>query len=112
MSKKSASLDALFEESEAPVITEEILPIKEIERTILQDKNKKGRGRPKKVEGKRQQYPLYLPEAVYFECLDWVGLQKRSNRQYSMNDLMLEALDIWLSDKGRPSVKELIEKNK
>ncbi len=111
MTKKNASLEALFSESESPAIAEEKPSVKSINQS-MHDKNKKSRGRPKKIEGKRQQYPLYLPEAVYFECLDWVGLQKRSDRQYSMNDLMLEALDVWLTKKGRPSIKELIEKNK
>lgn len=108
MAKKDASLEALFLESEASTNSKKD---KAISPTLKGDK-KNGRGRPKKIHGARQQFPLYLPEEVYFECLDWVNLRKRSDRQFSMNDLMIEALDVWLKKNGRPSVDELIEKGK
>jgi hypothetical protein len=42
----------------------------------------------------------------------YVNLKKRSDRQYSLNDLVLEGLDLWLSSIGKPSIEELIKENK
>ncbi len=114
MSKKDASLDALLKETEAAVL---ISP--EEEGIETSDSNlrrttetKRGRGRPKKIIGNRQQLPVYMPDAVYFELLDWVSLQKRSDRQFSMNDVFMESMELWLAAKGRPSIQELIDKLK
>ena len=91
--KKNASLDALFEESNAS-----------ISKTTV--KTPKGKGRPIK-HGSRQQFPLYIPDEVYFYLLDNVNLRKRSNRSFSMNDLFLEAIDVWLKKNGSPSIKDI-----
>ena len=104
-SKKSASMDALLNaaiEPKAEIVNDEptVKPVK------------RGKGRPKKTEGNRQQLPTYLPEPLYFEMLDYVNLKKRSDRQYSLNDLVLEGLDLWLTSIGKPSIEELIKENK
>lgn len=104
-SKKSASMDALLNAAVEPkteMVNDEttVKPVK------------RGKGRPKKTEGNRQQLPTYLPEPLYFEMLDYVNLKKRSDRQYSLNDLVLEGLDLWLASIGKPSIEELIKENK
>jgi len=106
--KKDASLDALFNESKTPAIIEknEAKPTKK----TVNNKKAQSRGRPAKVIGERQQVLCSLPDPVYFKMLDWVNLQKRSERGYSMNQLINEALDLWLTDKAIPSIKELTNK--
>ena len=104
-SKKNASMDALLNAAAEP------------EKETAQNEPviepvKRGKGRPKKAEGNRQQLPTYLPEPIYFEMLDYVNLKKRSDRQYSLNDLVLEGLDLWLASIGKPSISELIKENK
>lgn len=104
-SKKNASMDALLNAAAEP------------EKETTQNEPviepvKRGKGRPKKAEGNRQQLPTYLPEPLYFEMLDYVNLKKRSDRQYSLNDLVLEGLDLWLASIGKPSIAELIKENK
>ena len=104
-SKKNASMDALLNAAADPgketAQNEPVIgPVK------------RGKGRPKKAEGNRQQLPTYLPEPLYFEMLDYVNQKKRSDRQYSLNDLVLEGLDLWLASIGKPSISELIKENK
>lgn len=104
-SKKNASMDALLNAA--------VEPEKETaQNEMVIEPAKRGKGRPKKTEGNRQQLPTYLPEPLYFEMLDYVNLKKRSDRQYSLNDLVLEGLDLWLASIGKPSIKELIKENK
>ncbi len=103
--KKNASLDALADESRSPVNFKEETSLQD---TVSLD-TQKNRGRPKKLQCKRHQLPVYIPEALYFELLDWVNLQKRSNKSFSLNDIVVDALDLWLKSHGRPSIKELIE---
>ncbi len=109
--KKSASFDALVnaatkekEETKAKknesTQTNKSLPKKEIAKKL---------GRPRKIEGERIQLPSYLPKPLYFEMLDYVNLKKRSDRQFSLNDVLLESLDLWLKSIGKPSIKELID---
>lgn len=108
-SKKNASMDALLNAAAEPEKeTAQNEPV--IEPVI--EPVKRGKGRPKKAEGNRQQLPTYLPEPLYFEMLDYVNLKKRSDRQYSLNDLVLEGLDLWLASIGKPSISELIKENK
>ena len=105
---KNASLDALAEESASPIkLEEEISP-----RVIINSGSQKAKGRPKKLDGVRHQLPTYIPEALYFELLDWVNLQKRSNKSFSLNDIIIEAMELWLKSHGRPSIQELIDKSK
>ena len=104
-SKKNASMDALLNAAVEP-------KIKTVQNEQPIEPIKRGKGRPKKTEGNRQQLPTYLPEPLYFEMLDYVNLKKRSDRQYSLNDLVLEGLDLWLNSIGKPSIEELIKENK
>jgi len=104
---KNASLDALAEESGSPVNLKEEALVQETVSTASQT----NRGRPKKLQGKRHQMPVYIPEPLYFEFLDWVNLQKRSNKSFSINDIFIEAMDLWLASHGKPSIKELVEKS-
>ena len=106
-SKKNASMDALLHAAE-----ETKIEAGQPEKSPTIEPVKRGKGRPKKAEGNRQQLPTYLPEPLYFEMLDYVNLKKRSDRQYSLNDLVLEGLDLWLSSIGKPSIEELIKENK
>ena len=102
-SKKNASMDALLHAAEET-------KTEQPEENAVIEPVKRGKGRPKKAEGNRQQLPTYLPEPLYFEMLDYVNLKKRSDRQYSLNDLVLEGLDLWLASIGKPSIEELIKK--
>lgn len=104
-SKKNASMDALLNAAAEP-------EKKTAQNEPVIEPVKRGKGRPKKAEGNRQQLPTYLPEPLYFEMLDYVNLKKRSDRQYSLNDLVLEGLDLWLASIGKPSISELIKENK
>lgn len=103
MSKKSASLDALFEESSSNEQELEIDNKKEIK-----NNSPKSKGRPPK-SGARQQFPFYIPDDLYFYLLDNVNLRKRSNRSFSMNDLLLEAVDAWLKKNGSPSIANIVK---
>ena len=110
--KKNASLDSLLSAATAQQTdSTEIEDVIE-ESTPQKTPEKKGKGRPKKSTANRQQLPVYLPEPLYFEMLDYVNLKKRSNRQFSLNDLMLESMDMWLKSLGKPSIAELIESEK
>lgn len=110
--KKDASLDSLLSAATAqqaePIQIEEIIETPKPQSV----KEKRGKGRPKKSTANRQQLPVYLPEPLYFEMLDYVNLRKRSNRQFSLNDLVLESMDMWLQSLGKPSIDELIEAEK
>jgi hypothetical protein len=107
MTKKSASLDSLVNAATAQ--QEEPQQPEKSPKAIPQTPEKRGKGRPKKVAGNRQQLPVYLPESLYFEMLDYVNLKKRSDRQFSLNDLVLESMDLWLKSLGKPSIQELID---
>ncbi|TXK95266.1 hypothetical protein BMR10_10870 [Methylococcaceae bacterium CS4] len=108
-SKKNASMDALLHAAAAEETKTET---EQPEESTVIEPVKRRKGRPKKAEGNRQQLPTYLPEPLYFEMLDYVNLKKRSDRQYSLNDLVLEGLDLWLASIGKPSIEELIKENK
>jgi len=110
--KKDASLDSLI--SAATAQQKETIELEEAVETTasLKAPQKKGKGRPKKMAANRHQLPVYLPEPLYFEMLDYVNLRKRSNRQFSLNDLVLESMDMWLQSLGKPSIDELIETQK
>ena len=118
MSSKTAKKDASFDALLNAATKENIdLPVNlnvETKATLepALNEEKRGKGRPKKIKSKRQQLPTYLPEPLYFEMLDYVNLKKRSDRQYSLNDLVLEGLDMWLASLGKPTIQELINKSK
>ena len=105
--KKDASLNALFDESEAPAIEEKPQVVKA---KSLPAKKVQKKGRPVEYTVKRQQIPVTIPEPLYFELLDWVNLRKRDSKRFSMNEIMLEALELWLRSNGKPSIQEIANK--
>ena len=107
--KKSSALESLFDEAENfDEQTSNDIPEKVEEVEIIPKK----RGRPVTKQQGRQQIPIYIPDPVYYHLLDCVMLGKRSNRSYSMNELMLEAIEELLKKQGAGTIQDIIENAK